>query len=125
MLLTTMEMRSVLNTLLSRSSSVSNKSLIHLFALAFCLMLTGCNGCSNKQSQGSRAESPINPRVEEVDKKVVEGARKDSAASITTLRRLWPITSPTGWNTRSATTVCSSSRRCPAHSTSCSPATGT
>ena len=79
MLLTTMEMRSVLNTLLSRSSSVSNKSLIHLFALAFCLMLTGCNGCSNKQSQGSRAESPINPRVEEVDKKVVEGARKDSA----------------------------------------------
>lgn len=79
MLLTSMEMKSVKNTLLSSSNSALNKSLIHLFALAFCLMLTGCNGCSNKQSQGSRAESPINPRVEEVDKKVVEEARKDSA----------------------------------------------
>ena len=79
MRLTTMEMRSVLNTLFSSSNSALNKSLIHLFALAFCLMLTGCIGCSNKQSQGSRAESPINPRVEEVDKKVVEEAQKDSA----------------------------------------------
>ena len=79
MLLTSMEMRLVKNTLLSRSNSALNKSLIHLFALAFCLMLTGCNGCSNRQSQGSRAESPINPRVEEVDKKVVEEARKDTA----------------------------------------------
>ena len=79
MLLTSMEMRLVKNTLLSRSNSALDKSLIHLFALAFCLMLTGCNGCSSKQSQGSRAESPINPRVEEVDKMVVEEARKDTA----------------------------------------------
>jgi len=79
MLLTIMELKSIIHILSSRSNSAFNKSLIHLFALAFCLMLTGCNGCSNKQSQGSRAESPINPRVEEVDKKVVEEARKDTA----------------------------------------------
>ena len=79
MLLTTLAMKSVQNTSSLRSSSALNKSLIHLFALAFCLMLTGCTGCSNKQSQDSRAESPINPHVEEVDKKVVEEARKDSA----------------------------------------------
>ena len=79
MLLTTMELKSIILILSSRSNFALNKSLIHIFALAFCLMLTGCNGCSNKQSQGSRAESPINPRVQEVDKKVVEEARKDSA----------------------------------------------
>ncbi len=42
-------------------------------------MLTGCNGCSNgNQSGGSRAESPINPRVREVDSLAHIDAKKDS-----------------------------------------------
>jgi hypothetical protein len=51
-------------------------------------MLTGCNGCSNKQHQDSRAESPINPLVEEVDKKALEDAKKDTALYRDMCRRL-------------------------------------
>ena len=86
-----MEMKLDRNTLSSRSSSAFYKTVIFLFALAFCLMIASCNGCSNSNSnhfQDSRAESPINPLVEEVDKKALEDAKKDTALFRDMCRRL-------------------------------------
>jgi hypothetical protein len=84
-------MRLMKNTLLSRSSSAFYKTVIFLFALVFCLMIASCNGCSNSNSnhfQDSRAESPINPLVEEVDKKALEDAKKDTTLFRDMCRRL-------------------------------------
>ena len=54
-------------------------------------MVASCNGCSKSNSnhfQDSRAESPINPRVEEIDKAAKEDAQKDTALSRDMCRRL-------------------------------------